>query len=143
MPSIQIKPEGVPWVSPYLLVRNVNEAIAFYQNAFGFRPGPTYGEPGTPVSYGEVFHHDALIMLGLPEDGKHHPAGDYHGLTLYCYTPDVDVLAARARAAGATLRHAPEDQFWGDRTCLLIDPDGHAWMWATHLRAAASESAHE
>jgi PhnB protein len=53
---------------------------------------------------------------------------------MYCYTPDVDALVARAQAAGAEVAAAPADQFWGDRTCLLVDPDGHAWMWATHCR---------
>lgn len=31
------KPEGIPWLSPMLTVRDVPESIKFYEKAFGFR----------------------------------------------------------------------------------------------------------
>jgi len=73
-------------------------------------------------------------MVGLPQAGKQHPRTRSAAMTLYCYTPDVDVLRERAEAAGATVAKDAADEFWGDRTCLIIDPDGHAWMWATRVR---------
>lgn len=128
------KPAEMPWLSPYLVVADVEEAMAFYERAFGLRRGMAYAEPGGEPFYGELYHEEAKIMVGLPQAGKRHPRKRSGAMTLYCYTPDVDALAARAKAAGATVARELEDQFWGDRTCLLVDPDGHAWMWATHLR---------
>jgi len=94
-----------------------------------------YAEPGGRPFYGELFYQDSIVMVGLPQAGRktasrHRPGG----VTLYCYTDDIDALVARAVAAGAKVAHELTDQFWGDRTCLLIDPDGHAWMWATHVK---------
>ena len=52
--------------------------------------------------------------------------------TLYLYVEDVDQLATRAVNAGATLLQPPTDMFWGDRTALLVDPQGNKWMLGTH-----------
>ena len=52
---------------------------------------------------------------------------------LYVYCDDVDALFARATAAGAQAKVPPQDTFWGDRMCQLVDPDGHTWNFATHV----------
>jgi PhnB protein len=128
------KPGNMPWLSPYLVVSDVEEAVAFYERAFGLRRGLLYAEPGGKPFYAELFHEDARIMVGLPREGKRHPKRRSGAVTLYCYTPDVDAMVARAVEAGAVAAQMPEDQFWGDRTALLVDPEGHAWMWATHQK---------
>ncbi len=133
MPNVPEKPEGMPWVCPYLVVADVAEAMRFYEAAFGLKRGMVYAEPGGAPFYGELRYRDAAIMVGLPQAGKQHPRRRSGAMTLYCYTEDVDALAERAVAAGATLVREPASEFWGDRSCLLVDPDGHAWMWATHV----------
>ena len=39
-------------------------------------------------------------------------------------TPDVPAAVARAVAAGATLKQAPQDMPWGQTVAYVIDPDG-------------------
>ncbi len=41
---------------------------------------------------------------------------------------DVDALAARAKAMGASVTQEPQDMFWGDRFAMFTDPFGHAWQ---------------
>jgi uncharacterized glyoxalase superfamily protein PhnB len=41
---------------------------------------------------------------------------------------------ARARAAGAGIAAEPSDQFYGDRTYRAVDPEGHVWTFARHVR---------
>ena len=53
-------------------------------------------------------------------------------MSLYLYTDDVDAFFKRAVAAGAKVEKEPADQFWGDRTCCLIDPNGFLWSFGTH-----------
>jgi len=36
--------------------------------------------------------------------------------------------------AGTTEKMAPEDMFWGDRFSAVVDPYGHAWSFATHIK---------
>ena len=45
----------------------------------------------------------------------------------------VDHLVERAVAAGANVKGAAQDQFYGDRTASLQDPFGHLWHFATHV----------
>jgi PhnB protein len=53
---------------------------------------------------------------------------------LYTYMENVDEVASRAASAGATVVQQPRDEFWGDRCCILVDPQGHWWMMATHVK---------
>ena len=59
--------------------------------------------------------------------------------TLYIYVDDVDAHFARARSAGAEVIAEPEDMFWGDRTYVAEDPEGHRWTFAQHTRNVAPE----
>ncbi len=56
--------------------------------------------------------------------------------TFYVYCGDVDALYAQALAAGAISVMPPADQFWGDRYCMVEDPDGYRWGFATRLDPA-------
>jgi PhnB protein len=49
------------------------------------------------------------------------------------------VVASRATSAGATLVQQPRDEFWGDRCCLIVDPQGYSWMLATHVKDISPE----
>jgi PhnB protein len=60
-------------------------------------------------------------------------------VTLYLYVEDVDKLTAQATNAGAKLLQPPADMFWGDRTSMLIDPEGNKWMLATHTSEPTPE----
>jgi PhnB protein len=47
----------------------------------------------------------------------------------------------RAVELGATLRTAPQDQFYGDRDGAIVDPFGHVWTIATHVEDVTPEEA--
>jgi PhnB protein len=54
-------------------------------------------------------------------------------------TDDVDSLWQRALDAGAEVFHPLQDAFWGDRYGQIIDPFGHRWGLAQHLRDVPAE----
>jgi uncharacterized protein YbaP (TraB family)/uncharacterized glyoxalase superfamily protein PhnB len=129
------RPAGAPWVMSYLNVHDADAALAFYQKAFGFEPGTLMRDDKGKLTHGELKYHDAVIMLG-PEDARRpSPAtGKFTAPShLYLYVDDVDAMTARAKKAGAEIVDAPADQFWGERTALLRDPDGYLWMFATPI----------
>ena len=35
------KPDNMPWLTPYLTVKDAKASLAFYEQAFGFEPGMT------------------------------------------------------------------------------------------------------
>jgi len=133
------KPKNMPGLIPYMTVQDAAKAIEFYKNAFGFEEvGVSYDDNKKPVHV-EMRLHDALIMFA-PEgvygmDNKS-PIGSgikAMPLNLYVYCKDVDALYDKAIKAGAKSKMAPNDGFWGDRYCALVDPDGYEWSFATHL----------
>lgn len=70
------------------------------------------------------------------------PGGDYRnpshlgGVTclIYVYVDHVDAHYAIAKAAGAVVEQELADQPYGDRTYAVLDPEGHSWTFAQHVR---------
>ena len=60
-------------------------------------------------------------------------------VVVFVYVEDVDAVFTRAVAAGANVLMAPQDQFWGDRTCRVMDPSGHVWTIATRIEETSAE----
>jgi len=54
-------------------------------------------------------------------------------VTLFLLTEDADKMVAKAVKLGATQKGPVMDMFWGDRCGTIVDPDGYAWMIATHI----------
>jgi PhnB protein len=131
------KPGNMPWLIPCRTVKDADAAAAFYEKAFGFEKRFSMPGPDGRTIHAEVAWRDAVIMIG-PENAEQScksPAttGVRPSNSLYIYCDDVDALFKRATAAGATVESPPEDMFWGDRVCALIDPDGYVWGFATNV----------
>jgi PhnB protein len=121
-------------LSPYLTVRDAPAAIKFYRAAFGaveqFRLTDAEGR----VGHAELAVEGSTFMLSdeWPDFGALSPAtiGGWP-VKLHLYVADCDAVVARAVAAGATLLRPVADQFYGDRSGMVVDPYGHTWFVAT------------
>lgn len=131
------KQEGYSWICPALTVRDPGKAQAFYEKAFGFTPGQSVPGPDGKIMHAEVRYKDMTIMLGPEGMGQpcRTPATTKveAPMALYVYVEDVDALCARAKQTEATVRMEPNDAFWGDRVCQLVDPDGYVWWFGTNV----------
>ena len=58
---------------------------------------------------------------------------------VYVYVDNVDEPFERARTAGAMIVSEPEGQPHGARMCFAVDPEGHEWYFAQHLRDVTVE----
>lgn len=129
-------------VYPYLRVRDARAAIAFYRAAFGAVEDFRLSEPGGRVGHAELKFGTTTVMLSdaYPEYGIHAPRdGVPTGSSIHLHVDDVDALAARAVAAGATLLMPPTDQFHGERAARLLDPFGHEWLLGTPIEQVSRE----
>jgi len=136
MSAVKSVPEGYPSLSPYLIVRDGAAAIEFYQKVFGATLRLKLDAPGGRIGHAELEIGNGLVMLAdeHPEMGALAPTtigGTPVGLHLYL--EDVDAVAKKAIAAGATLKRPVESQFYGDRLGSIIDPFGHLWHISTHV----------
>ena len=137
-------PVGYHSVTPYLMVRNAVGAIAFYREAFGAEELMRFEGPPGRIAHAEVKIGDSHVMLAdeHPDEGFVGPQTlGGAGASLMLYVEDVDKTFARAVAAGATVRRAVADQFYGDRVGTLTDPFGHVWTVATHKEDVSVEEA--
>ena len=134
-------PEGYHSVTPYLIVDGAEEAIRFYERAFGATEMLRL-PMGGKIGHAEVRIGDSIVMLSdeWPDYGKLGPASRGGATSsLMIYLEDVDAAFERAIAAGATLERPVEDQFYGDRSGTVTDPFGHSWTLSTHVEDVAED----
>ena len=128
-------PEGYHSVTPYLIVRGGNEAIEFYKRSFGAVELFRFPSPDGKIGHAEIKIGDSPIMLAdeYPDLGYKGPLTiGGSAVSLMIYVEDVDAVFNRAVEAGATVKEALQDKFYGDRLGTLTDPFGHVWHVATH-----------
>lgn len=133
-------PAGYHSITPYLMVREGARAIAFYREAFGALEVMRFNDPNGRIAHAEIRIGDSHVMLADENEmfvGPQTLGGA--GVSLVLYVADVDATFAQAVAAGATVRRAVADQFYGDRMGTLADPFGHVWSIGTHREDVSLE----
>ena len=130
-------PQGLHTVTPQLTLDNAVEAIEWYKKALGAEEVSRATGPDGKILHAEIRVGNSLIMLNdvMGPNGKGPRAYSGSPASLWVYVQDSDALFNRAVAAGARVLDGPmgqmSDQFWGDRTGTLKDPEGYTWTIAT------------
>jgi len=121
-------------VTPYICVTDSAAAIEFYQKAFGAIELTRIPMPDGRIGHAEIKIGDATIMMADEYPELQFLSPESLGgspVMIHIYVHDVDALASQAVAAGAKLVRPVADQSYGDRNCKIVDPFGHAWLFAT------------
>jgi uncharacterized glyoxalase superfamily protein PhnB len=132
------RPTGVPWLTPYMTVRDARSSTAFFEAAFGFAVRDSVQDDGA-VMHVEMTYQDQLIVMFAPEGAfgstakTPKSADTVAPQSFYLYVDDVDAVYTRALAAGAKSLSEPQDQFWGDRFAQIEDLDGYRWALARRI----------
>jgi catechol 2,3-dioxygenase-like lactoylglutathione lyase family enzyme len=103
---------------PFLRVRDVRAAEAFYCGVLGFvRNWEHQFDTGAPrvvsISRGGL----TLFLTEDPECSS--------GALVYCYLDGIDEFVHEIIASGGVPDWGPRDQPWGMRECQVSDPDGN------------------
>lgn len=136
-------------IIPHLVVDDAAAAIVFYKQALGatenFRMA---ADDGKRVLHAELLVNGAKLFVrdDFPEYRKDHPEDRQQpprtiGGTTATFHLDVancDESFQRAVDAGASIRMAPMDAFWGARYAMVADPFGHCWSFAHPLPAKSA-----
>lgn len=125
-------------VTPYAIVPDAREAIAFYERAFGAERVSLHVDEHDKVRHAEIRVGGSPIMLA--EDfafggivARSPAAVGSSGMHFYLYVPDADALVVRAMAAGSREVMAVMDQPYGERSGGVQDPFGHIWWISTYV----------
>jgi PhnB protein len=116
---------------PFLAVRDTDEAVTFYAEAFGATVRDRFEAPGTVVAVLEIDGMPFGVATEAPRLGT--PSPETAGATtvrVSLHVDDPDAAAARAIAAGATEMFPVADQPYGLRQGRVVDPFGHHWLIA-------------
>jgi PhnB protein len=137
--SVKPIPSEYEGLTPYFCVRDTARAIEFYKTVFGAAELVRMPSPdGTKVMHAELKFRNHVLMLGEenPQMGAFAPQqnGPPPPASVMFYVEDVDGLFNKAVAHGSKGLQAPTDMFWGDRYAKFLDPFGHLWGIATHIR---------
>ena len=125
-------------VSAHIVVPEADQAADWYARAFGAEERERIPLPNGRVMSVVVAIGDSVVHVGseFPDFGIVSPLTiGGTAIVLQIETDDADALWARALEAGADPRAELADQFWGERHGQLVDPFGHRWNIAQHLRA--------
>jgi PhnB protein len=144
MSNTQVRPipEDMHTLTPHLVCADALKAIDYYKRAFGAKDEAVMKAPNGMLMHAMVRIGDSALML-MEENKQWGAMGPKllggSPVTIHLYVNDVDAVFAKAVAEGGTAKMEPADMFWGDRYGVLIDPFGHSWSIATHVKDATPE----
>ena len=133
-------PEGHATLGPNIVVEGGQEALGFYERAFGGRVVLRL-DMGDKLMHGELQIGDSILSVAdpFPDYGFVAPESDTTSQSISIWVEDCDAVHAQAVAAGATEMSAPADQFHGDRVGTLRCPYGHRWIIASRTQEMTQE----
>jgi uncharacterized glyoxalase superfamily protein PhnB len=116
-------------ISPVLHYRDLEKAMIFLAEAFGFAEHAVHRSPEGDLAYVEMTFDGATIGLG----GGAGNGGlfDLGPTAVYVSTDDVDAVHDRAVGAGAEIVMGLTDQDYGSREFAARDLDDNVWCFGT------------
>ena len=133
--------ETAPCLFPTLRCADADAMIAWLATALGFREHAVYRNDGI-VAHAQLILGSSILMLGQERDDAHGAAvGPSEGRrtdALYVAVTDIDLVFARAKAAGATITSDLKDTPYGSRDFAFRDPEGNLWSVGTYWPTADS-----
>lgn len=113
-------------IMPLLAVKNIATSIAFYRDKLGWEVSADMKDQDGNTFFGIVNLGEATFGLGTPPDAM--PAAPGAGVEFMVYVPDeqdIDTYYADVQGRGTAIAKPIEDNYWGDRTFTVHDPDGY------------------
>ncbi len=113
-------------ISPFFIVSNVDETIAFYGEKLGFET--RFREPDQNPFFAIIGRDGAQILVKSDTDAsplpncKRHPSMRWDA---FVYVSDPDAIAAEFADLGATFSAPLRDTHDGLRGFEVCDPDGY------------------
>ena len=131
-------PENMARITSNVFYDDLPAALDWLAKTFGFETRMSIPAPDGGIMHAEMQVLDSAIMMSptsATEEWKSpRSLGGSVTQSLYVYVDDVDAHFASAKGAGARILAEPETMFWGDRTYVAADPEGHRWTFAQRVR---------
>lgn len=113
-------------ISPFFIVSNVDQTIAFYRDKLGFET--RFREPDRNPFFGIIGRDGAQLFVKSDKDASPLPNPRRHSAMrwdAFVYVPDPDALAAEFADHGTAFSAPLQDTHDGLRGFEICDPDGY------------------
>jgi catechol 2,3-dioxygenase-like lactoylglutathione lyase family enzyme len=113
-------------ISPFFIVSNVDQTVAFYRDKLGFET--TFQQPDRNPFFAILGRDGAQLFVKSDKDAvplpnsRHHPSMRWDA---YVYAPDPDAPAGEFADHGADFSVPLKDTHDGLRGFEICDPDGY------------------
>jgi uncharacterized glyoxalase superfamily protein PhnB len=131
-----------PTFSSRIAYADRRSAVEWLEKAFGFQTTMLATDSNGNVVHAEMSFGNGRIDIGSEWDDIKAPSsvGGANTQTICVELKSgLDAHCERARAAGGKIIDNPKDQFHGDRTYRVVDPQGHIWSFSQRLREVSDE----
>lgn len=131
------RPKGL---SSALSYQDAKAAYRWLEDAFGFEPFFVILDADGNLAHSEMTYGESVVMIGNEWSDDHKSPQSIEGRNTQsvhvqlAVGEDIDAHCERARAAGAQILQAPEDQFYGDRSYRAKDLEGHIWTFGVTMQ---------
>jgi uncharacterized glyoxalase superfamily protein PhnB len=120
---------------PHLAYEEIEAAIAWLGDTFGFTERYRYGDP---IAGAQLAHGTALVMLERARGNRASPQQlGMNTQYLTIFVENVDAHFAHASSAGAAIFEALNDTIYGERQYGALDLEGHRWLFSQHVHDVA------
>jgi uncharacterized glyoxalase superfamily protein PhnB len=122
-----------PAFIPSLVYKDNRAALKWLREAFGFEVSEVLTDSKDNIVHAEMTFGGGVIMIGTEyfswTKSPQAIGGTNTARVHVRVDKDIDGHYARAVAAGAKIEMKPADQFYGDRTYMAADLEGHHWTF--------------
>jgi uncharacterized glyoxalase superfamily protein PhnB len=123
-----------------VIYKDNRAALKWLEQAFGFEISEVLVDSKDVIVHAEMRHGDGIVMIGNEwTDWTKSPAsiGGKNTQRIHVHiAKDIDKHCEQARKAGAMITMEPADQFYGERTYVAQDLDGHHWTFSQTVKHA-------
>jgi uncharacterized glyoxalase superfamily protein PhnB len=132
-----------PAFIPSLAYKDNRAALKWLESAFGFEPSMVLTDSQGNIVHAEMTHDGGVVKIGSEwADWTRSPAslgGKNTQRVHVLIDRGIDEHCARAREAGAKIVMELADQFYGDRSYIAADLEGHYWTFSQPVRNVSKE----
>jgi uncharacterized glyoxalase superfamily protein PhnB len=127
-----------PAFIPSIIYKDNRTALQWLQQAFAFEPSEVLTDSKDNIVHAEMTHEDGVLMIGSEfaswAKSPESVGGSNTQRVHVRLTSGIDEHCERARQGGAQIAMEPADQFYGDRTYMAIDVEGHHWTFSQAVK---------
>ena len=127
-------------VVPILVYEDVEKAIDWLCDTFGFTERLRAGAPGGSISHAQLAIAEGAVMLGRQGGEFRPPRPNEISQYVTVRVDDLDAHFEHARQRGARILKSPADTPFGERQYTAEDPWGHRWTFSQSIADVAPEA---